>query len=137
MTDEARKIKDAFDRQKTHRSNSESTKEFIKEFEKDVIKTLQEKYPYAEFKDNKEYTNFEAAKSKMLEERRLKGYAFDSLVYRYRIAREAQARADAENDLRTGRTDQRHDAYRRRQEQADRDLMAFIKVLDDVIGEHD
>ena len=137
MTDEARKIKDAFDRQKTHRSNSESTKEFIKEFEKDVIKTLQEKYPYAEFKDIKEYTNFEAAKSKMLEERRLKGYAFDSLVYRYRIAREAQARADAENDLRIGRTDQRHDAQRRRQEQADRDLMAFIKVLDDVIGEHD
>lgn len=137
MTNEARKIQDAFDRQKTHRSNSTSTKEFIKEFEKDVIKTLQEKYPYADFRDNREYTDLEAAKSKMLEERRLKGYAFDSLVYRYRIAREAQARADAENDLRLGKTDQRADAYRRRQEQADRDLMAFIKVLDDVIGEHD
>ena len=137
MTDEARKIRDAFDRQKTHRSNSESTKEFIKEFEKDVIKTLQEKYPYAEFKDNKEYTDFEAAKSKMLEERRLKGYAFDSLVYRYRIAREAQARADAENDLRTGKTDQRHDALKHRMDQANRDLMAFVRILDDVIGEHD
>ena len=53
MTNEARKIQDAFDRQKTHRSNSASTKEFIKEFEKDVIKTLQEKYPYADFRDNR------------------------------------------------------------------------------------
>ena len=137
MTEEAKKIKDAFDRQKTHRANNESTKEFIKEFEKDVAKTLREKYPWAEFKSYEDYTNLEAAKSKMLEERRLKGYAFDSLVYRYRIAREAQARADAENDLRCGRTDQRADAYRRHQERADRDLIAFIKVLDDVIGEHD
>jgi hypothetical protein len=137
MTDEVKKIKDVFDRQKTHRANSESTKEFLKEFEKDVTETLQEKYPWADFVPNRAYTDLEAAKSKMLEERRLKGYAFDSLVYRYRIAREAQARADAENDLRSGRTDQRADAYRRRQEQADRDLMAFIKVLDDVIGEHD
>lgn len=137
MTDEARKIKDAFDRQKTHRANSESTKEFIKEFEKDAIKTLQQKYPWADFAPNREYTDLEAAKSKMLEERRLKGYAFDSLVYRYRIAREAQARADAENDLRSGRTDQRADAYRRHQERADRDLMAFVRILDDVIGEHD
>ncbi len=137
MTDEAKKIKDVFDRQKTHRANSESTKEFIKEFEKDVAKTLQQKYPWADFVPNREYTDLEAAKSKMLEERRLKGYAFDSLVYRYRIAREAQARADAENDLRTGRTDQRADAYRRQQERADRDLMAFVRILDDVIGEHD
>lgn len=137
MTDEARRIKDVFDRQKTHRSNSESTKNFIKEFEKDVIRTLQEKYPYADFKDSREYTDLEAAKSKMLEERRLKGYAFDSLVYRYRIAREAQARADAENDLRTGKTDQRHDALKHRMDQANRDLMAFVRILDDVIGEHD
>lgn len=137
MTEEARRIKDAFDRQKTHRSNNESTKEFIKEFEKDVIKTLQEKYPYADFRDHREYTDLEAAKSKMLEERRVKGYAFDSLVYRYRIAREAQARADAENDLRTGKTDQRHDALKHRMDQANRDLMAFVRILDDVIGEHD
>lgn len=137
MTDEVKKIKDVFDRQKTHRANSESTKEFIKEFEKDVTKTLQQKYPWADFVPNREYTDLEAAKSKMLEERRLKGYAFDSLVYRYRIAREAQARADAENDLRSGRTDQRADAYRRHQERADRDLMAFVRILDDVIGEHD
>lgn len=137
MTDEVKKIKDVFDRQKTHRANSESTKEFIKEFEKDVTKTLQQKYPWADFVPNREYTDLEAAKSKMLEERRLKGYAFDSLVYRYRIAREAQARAEAENDLRSGRTDQRADAYRRHQERADRDLMAFVRILDDVIGEHD
>lgn len=137
MTDEVKKIKDVFDRQKTHRANSESTKEFIKEFEKDVTKTLQQKYPWADFVPNREYTDLEAAKSKMLEERRLKGYAFDSLVYRYRIAREAQARADAENDLRSGRTDQQADAYRRHQERADRDLMAFVRILDDVIGEHD
>ena len=135
MSEKAQKIKDAFDRQKEIKAHNTSTEDFIEELQSDMLKTLREKYPYIEFAElpNK----LKDTERRMLEERRVKGYAFDSLVYRYRIAREAQGRADAENDLRSGKTDQRADAYRRHQERADRDLMAFIKVLDDVIGEHD
>ena len=67
----------------------------------------------------------------MLEERRVKGYAFDSLVYRYKVAREEQMRYEQKEALKEGKDG--HAAKTR----ADRDIMAFINILDDIIGDHD
>ena len=58
----------------------------------------------------------------------LKGYQYDSLVYRYIRAREAMAEWEWERD-------HSHDRawYFK---QAERDIMRFCQILDDVIGEH-
>lgn len=132
MSEKARKIKDVFDRQKEIKAHNASTEDFIEELQNDMLKTLQEKYPYIEFT---EFSNkSEDAERRMLEERRTKGYAFDSLVFRYRLAREAQARYEAKWDM---AHPNQCEALEIAMKAANRDLLAFIKVLDDVIGEHD
>ena len=57
----------------------------------------------------------------------LKGYQYDSLTYRYIRAREAMAEWEYERD-------HSHDRawYFK---QADRDIMRFCQILDEVIGE--
>lgn len=57
----------------------------------------------------------------------LKGYQYDSLTYRYIRAREAMAELEYERDP-------SHDKawYFK---QADRDIMRFCQILDEVIGE--
>ena len=65
----------------------------------------------------------------------LKGYMFDSLVYRFK---EYQAKAfnqdkyDLESKGYSG-----HEANRKVLEMHNRDLMRFIQILDEAIGEHD
>ena len=60
--------------------------------------------------------------------KKLRGYQYDSLVYRYIRAREAMAEAEC---------------YKRNLDQktaymaAQRDIMRFIQILDETIGEHD
>lgn len=68
------------------------------------------------------------------EKKHLKGYMFDSLVYRYTAARQKALEYDLQ-------------AYRRTQSQwgneaclrneANRDVMRFIEILDEAIGERD
>lgn len=62
-------------------------------------------------------------------DKHMKGYIYDSLVYRYIRAREAMAERDwllyKEHD---------RDFYYR---QANRDIMRFCQILDEAIGEHD
>ena len=61
----------------------------------------------------------------------LKGYAFDSLAYRYIRAREQMAEYEYMKDSK-----KEHDkAYYQRQ--ANRDIMRFVQILDEVIGDHD
>jgi len=61
----------------------------------------------------------------------LKGYAFDSLVYRYIRAREQMAEYEYIKD-----SSKKHDkAYY--QLQANRDIMRFCQILDEIIGDHD
>ncbi len=62
-------------------------------------------------------------------EKKLKGYGYDSLCLRYNIARDAQARYEANNlyDGDMGRS----------MRMAQRDKMRFYQILDDLIGEHD
>lgn len=62
-------------------------------------------------------------------EKHLKGYMFDSLVYRYQLARYTQAdyeaRAKGEEDMQRSR------------DLAVRDIMRFIQILNEAIGPHD
>ena len=61
------------------------------------------------------------------DEKNLKGYQFDSLVYRYIRAREHMAEHEYERD-------HKHDRVWYFQ-QAERDIARFIQILDEVIGE--
>ena len=65
------------------------------------------------------------------DEKHLKGYIYDSLVYRYIRAREQMAEYEFIKDSR-----KEHDkAYY--QKQANRDIMRFCQILDEVIKNHD
>ena len=66
-------------------------------------------------------------------DKKIKGYAFDSLVFRYKIAREAQAQWESYIYRKEGNISKADNALRI----AERDIMRFIQILDDVIGEHD
>ncbi len=58
----------------------------------------------------------------------LKGYIFDSLVYRYMMARDAQTELEIKKEGIT---------YEKAKSRANRDKMRFIQILNEVIGEHD
>lgn len=66
----------------------------------------------------------------------LKGYMFDSLVYRFK---DYQARAFiAEvNDYKYSHATSEMEARQRIKNIHDRDLMQFIQILDEAVGEHD
>lgn len=65
------------------------------------------------------------------DKKHLKGYIFDSLMYRYIRAREQMAEYEYIKD-----TKKEHDkAYYRLQ--ANRDIMRFSQILDEAIGEHE
>ena len=66
-------------------------------------------------------------------ENKIKGYGFDSLVFRYKVAREEQARYEFLKARKEGST--KEEGYYMRL--ANRDLIRFIEILDDLIGEHD
>lgn len=58
----------------------------------------------------------------------LKGYIYDSLVFRYMKARDAQTELEIKKEGIT---------YEKAKSRADRDKMRFIQILNEVIGEHD
>ncbi len=65
------------------------------------------------------------------DEKKLKGYQYDSLVYRYIRAREQMAEYEFIKDSK-----REHDkAYYQRQ--ANRDIMRFCVILNEVMGEHE
>lgn len=61
-------------------------------------------------------------------EKHLRGYMYDSLIFRYQLARYAQAEAEAEIH---------GDSIEKEKKYAKRDIMRFIQILDEAIGEHD
>lgn len=65
-----------------------------------------------------------------------KGYAFDSLVYRFK---DYQSRAFQSEvvDYKYRKNVSDLEARERVKDKHDRDLMRFIQILDSVIGEHD
>lgn len=71
---------------------------------------------------------FEYCENKDKHKKHLKGYIYDSLVYRYQLARYTQADLEAERDCKPTKTCRRA---------AERDIMRFIQILNEAIGEHD
>jgi len=65
-----------------------------------------------------------------VDEKKLKGYQFDSLVYRYIRAREQMAEYDY---LKNSGQKSKEYYY----EQARRDILRFCQILDETIGEHE
>lgn len=68
-----------------------------------------------------------------LAEKHLNGYIYDSLIYRYKLAREKAMNYDLLMDRRlTGGN--KEDTIRHEEQ---RDVMRFIEILDEIVGEHD
>lgn len=74
-------------------------------------------------------------KKSLVEEKNLKGYQFDSLVYRYIRAREQMAEYEYLRDKQSNVSN--HTEWTVYRQRANRDIMRFIQILDEVIGEHE
>jgi hypothetical protein len=70
-----------------------------------------------------DYLNNKSGRKKHFE-----GFMFDSLVYRYQLARFTQADLEAQNN---GTSIEKERKFARN------DIMRFIEILDEVIGDHD
>ena len=69
------------------------------------------------------------------DDRHLKGYMFDSLVFRFKEYQAKALQGDINELLAKGYT--RDEAHRKAQYRHERDMMQFIQILDEAIGEHD
>lgn len=69
------------------------------------------------------------------DKKKLKGYQYDSLVYRYIRAREQMAEYEYLRDRQSNIS--KHREWTIYRERANRDIMRFIQILDEVIGEHE
>lgn len=65
-------------------------------------------------------------------------YIFDSLVFRYKLAREAEMRANIENKTKLAKINGKdtYDIERIERSRCERDFMRFIEILNKAIGEH-
>ena len=70
------------------------------------------------------------------EKKHMKGYIFDSLVYRYKIALEDTVITRAER-YQQDKFCSKKEAEMYVRNLNNRDLMRFIQILDEAIGEHD
>jgi hypothetical protein len=69
-------------------------------------------------------------------EKHLKGYIYDSLVYRYQLALYKASLKDAE-DIMMRKCISRKDAESEARRNYDRNLMRFCEILDEAIGDRD
>jgi hypothetical protein len=69
-------------------------------------------------------------------DKHLKGYMFDSLVYRYKDA-QSKAFLHEVAVLKSERGLSQFEAEMRVRDRYNRDMMRFIQILDEAIGEHD
>lgn len=70
------------------------------------------------------------------DERKTKGYLFDSLVYRYIRAREHMAECEYLKDQASLKSTERHN-WATYKKMANRDILRFIDLLNEAMGEHD
>lgn len=70
------------------------------------------------------------------DERKTKGYLFDSLVYRYIRTREHMAECEYLKDQASPKSKESHNwlTYKK---MANRDILRFIELLNEAMGEHD
>lgn len=66
----------------------------------------------------------------------LKGYMYDSLVFRYQLALYKASLKDAE-DIMIRKCISKKEAEAKAKHNYNRDLMRFCQILDEAIGEHD
>lgn len=73
------------------------------------------------------------------EDKAKKGYMYDSLVFRYKLAREAEMRSNIEKGIKEARFTGKepYDIEKRERSNCERDFMRFIEILNKAIGEHD
>lgn len=64
----------------------------------------------------------------------MKGYMYDSLMYRYMMARERMAFYEWENRCKYDHKASDKHIY---EERAKRDILRFAQILDEAIGDHD
>lgn len=69
-------------------------------------------------------------------DKHLKGYIYDSLCYRYQLARYKACEADIMNLVMTKGLSKK-EAEVKAKELYERDCMRFYQILDEAIGEHD
>ena len=69
-------------------------------------------------------------------EKHTKGYIYDSLCYRYQLARYKACEADAMNMVMTKGLSKR-EAEAKARNLYERDCIRFYQILDEAIGEHD
>lgn len=74
-------------------------------------------------------------KTEIKDEKRVKGYGYDSLVFRFKEARYKQAELEAIETRKNGKDP--YTAKERADKRAERDFMRFCQILDDLLGEHD
>ena len=65
----------------------------------------------------------------------LKGYQYDSLVYRYIRAREQMAEYEYLRDTESNVSN--HTGWAIYRQRANHDIMRFVQILDEAIGEHE
>lgn len=68
-------------------------------------------------------------------DKRVKGYGYDSLVFRFKESRYKQAELEVIEAKREGKDP--YTAKERANKRAERDFMRFCQILDDLLGEHD
>ena len=71
-----------------------------------------------------------------INDKHLKGYMYDSLCYRYQLARYKACEADAMDLVMTKGLSKR-EAEAKARGLYERDCMRFYQILDEAIGEHD
>ena len=69
-------------------------------------------------------------------EKHMKGFMFDSLVYRFKDYQSRAFMAEV-NDYKYSHAVSEMEARQQVHRRHDRDLMRFIQILDEAIGEHD
>lgn len=80
-------------------------------------------------------TNYIDATNIESQEAHLKGYIYDSLVFRYLAALERGTEQRALRFLEQGNS--KPEAYGKARKENERDLIKFCRILDEAIGEHD
>lgn len=68
-------------------------------------------------------------------DKRTKGYGYDSLVFRFKESRYKQAELEAIEAKKAGKDP--YTAKERADKRAERDFIRFCQILDDLLGEHD
>lgn len=70
-----------------------------------------------------------------IDEKKLKGHQYGFLIYRYILAREQMAEYEYLRDRQSNVSN--HTEWTVYRQSATRDIMRFVEILDEVIGEHE